>query len=101
MLADFPNLVPAGITPCTSPQLVGPGSSVALGREFCDHGIIRTRNNSGNSNYNGLQAEFRANNLFKQLTIRTGYTFSKNLDNVSEIFSTFGGANSIAFAQNT
>ena len=44
--------------------------------------------------------EFRANNLFKQLTIRSSYTFSKTLDNVSEIFSTFGGGNSVFFAQN-
>ncbi len=41
-----------------------------------------------------LQVEFRANNLFKQLTIRSAYTFAKTTDNVSEIFSTFGGANS-------
>ncbi len=100
---DFPNLVPAGVTPCTTPQLVlGPGQTAnsALGRENCAEGVIRNRTNSGFSNYNGFQAEFRANNLFKQLTIRTGYTFSKNLDNVSEIFGTFAGGNSIAFAQN-
>jgi len=100
LAADFPNLVPAGVTPCATSQLVGPGSSVAVGREFCNEGILRTRNNTGFSNYNAVQAEFRANNLFKQLTIRTGYTFSKNMDNVSEIFSTFGGATSNAFAQN-
>jgi len=100
LAADFPNLVPAGVTPCTASQLVGPGAGVALGREFCDQGLVRTRNNTGKSNYNALQTEFRANNLFKQLTIRTAYTFSKNLDNVSEIFSTFGGATSNAFAQN-
>jgi len=41
--------------------------------------VVRLRNNGGFSNYNGFQAEFRANNLFKQLTIRAGYTFSKNL----------------------
>ncbi len=100
---DFPNLVPAGVTPCTNPQLVlGPGqtANAALGRENCAQGVIRDRTNTGFSNYNGFQAEFRANNLFKQLTIRTGYTFSKNLDNVSEIFGTFAGGNSIAFAQN-
>ena len=103
---DFPNLIPAGITPCPLGTVVpGPGQSdtqnqLGAGRVHCDQGILRTRNNTGKSNYNGLQAEFRANNLFKQLTIRTGYTFSKNLDNVSEIFSTFGGANSNAFAQN-
>jgi len=100
---DFPNLVPAGVTPCTAPQVVlGPGQTVnpATGRENCALGVIRNRTNGGFSNYNGFQAEFRANNLFKQLTIRTGYTFSKNLDNVSEIFGTFAGGNSIAFAQN-
>ena len=34
-----------------------------------------------------FQAEFRANNLFKQLTIRSGYTFAKTTDNVNEIFT--------------
>jgi hypothetical protein len=100
---DFPNLVPAGVTPCTNPQVVlGPGQTKnpATGRENCNEGVLRLRSNGGFSNYNGFQAEFRANNLFKQLTIRTGYTFSKNLDNVSEIFSTGAGGNSIAFAQN-
>jgi Carboxypeptidase regulatory-like domain len=100
LAADFPNLVPAGITPCTTSQLVGAGSGAALGREFCNEGVVRSRNNTGFSNYHSLQAEFRANNLFKQLTIRTAYTYSKDLDNVSEIFSTFGGANTVAFAQN-
>ncbi|MGB8129625.1 MAG: carboxypeptidase regulatory-like domain-containing protein [Candidatus Angelobacter sp.] len=100
---DFPNVVPAGITPCTTPQIVlGPGQTVnpALGRENCSEGLVRLRTNGGFSNYNGFQAEFRANNLFKQLTIRAGYTFSKNLDNVSEIFSTGAGGATVAFAQN-
>jgi hypothetical protein len=100
---DFPNVVPAGVTPCTAPQIVlGPGqaSNSALGRENCGEGVVRLRSNGGFSNYNGFQAEFRANNLFHQLTIRTGYTFSKNLDNVSEIFSTGAGGTSISFAQN-
>lgn len=99
----FPNLVPAGITPCTAPQIVlGPGQTAnrALGRENCALGVVRLRSNTGFSNYNGFQAEFRANNLFKQLTIRAGYTFSKNLDNVSEIFSTGGAGSTISFAQN-
>jgi hypothetical protein len=47
-----------------------------------------------------LQLEFRATNLFKQLTMRTSYTWSKTLDNVSEIFSTGAAGNSNAFAQN-
>ncbi|HEX3155633.1 MAG TPA: carboxypeptidase regulatory-like domain-containing protein [Candidatus Angelobacter sp.] len=99
----FPNLVPAGVTPCTTPQvLLGPGQTKnpATGRENCALGVTRLRTNGGFSNYNGFQAEFRANNLFKQLTIRAGYTFSKNLDNVSEIFSTGAGGATVAFAQN-
>ena len=94
---------PAGVQPCTSSSiLLGPGQTLnpALGRVNCDAGILLTRNNGGFSNYNGVQAEFRANNLFKQLTMRLGYTYSRNLDNVSEIFSTFGAGNSLAFAQN-
>jgi carboxypeptidase family protein len=95
--ADFPNLVPSNITPCPASQAV---VAAAIGRVNCNLGVQRNRTNGGTSDYHSLQTEFRANNLFKQLTIRTGYTWAKNLDNVSEIFATFGGANSIPFAQN-
>ncbi len=96
---DFPNLV-QGLTPCPATQQIGPGAGTDVGRVHCGIGVQRSRNNSGYSNYQGLQLEFRANNLFKQLTIRSGYTWSKNLDNVSEIFSTFGGGNTSTWAQN-
>jgi hypothetical protein len=97
LFADFPNLVPAGETPCPASQAVVPS---AVGRINCNEGILRTRANSGYSNYNALQAEFRANNLFHQLTFKTSYTHAKTLDNVSEIFSTFGGGNSSFIYQN-
>jgi hypothetical protein len=100
LATDFPNLVPAGLTPCATSQLVGPGASVAVGRVNCAEGILRQRTNTGYSNYNALQTEFRANNMFKQLTVRAAYTFSKTLDNVSEIFSTFGGGNTTFTSQN-
>jgi phage tail protein X len=101
LAADFPNLLPPGTpAPCTTSQLVGPGASAALGREFCNEGVVRERTNTGFSNYNALQTEFRANNLFKQLTLRASYTFSKTQDNVSEIFSTFGGGNTTFTSQN-
>jgi len=93
----FPNLVPPGLTPCPASSAFAP---VATGRINCNEGIVRQRSNTGYSNYNALQTEFRANNLFKQLTIRSSYTFSKTLDNVSEIFSTFGGGNSSFIYQN-
>jgi hypothetical protein len=94
---DFPNLVPSGLTPCPAASAAIPS---AVGRIDCNNGILLTRNNQGYSYYNALQVEFRANNLFKQLTLRTAYTYSKTLDNVSEIFSTFGGGNSLTLAQN-
>jgi hypothetical protein len=94
---------PAGLTGCATPQVqLGPGQTVnpALGRADCSKGLLLERNNGGYSNYNGLQAEFRANNLFKQLGVRAAYTFSHTLDNVSEIFSSGVGGNTLAFAQN-
>jgi hypothetical protein len=97
LAASFPNLVPAGLTPCPATQAVVP---TAVGRVNCNEGVLRQRTNTGVSNYNAAQVEFRSNDLFKQLTIRTSYTFSKNLDNVSEIFSTFGAGNTTFISQN-
>lgn len=97
LATQFPNLVPSGLTPCPASQAF---AAVAVGRVNCNEGVVLTRNNGGYSYYNGVQVEFRANNIFKQLTLRTGYTFSKTLDNVSEIFSTGGGGNTLTFAQN-
>jgi hypothetical protein len=94
---------PAGLTGCTSSQvLLGPGQTVnpALGRADCSKGLVLERNNGGFSNYHGLQAEFRANNLFKQLGIRAAYAYSRTLDNVSEIFSSGVAGTTLAFAQN-
>jgi hypothetical protein len=95
----FPNLVP-GLTPCPTTQQVGPGAGTDVGRVNCGVGVLRSRTNTGYSYYNGLQLEFRTINLFKQLTMRTSYTWAKTLDNSSEIFSTGAAGNSNAFAQN-
>jgi hypothetical protein len=96
----FPNLVPAGITPCATTQQIGPGAGTDIGRVSCGNGVLRSRTNTGFSNYNGLQLEFRANNIFKQLTVRSSYTWSKTLDNASEIFSTGAAGTTNAFSQN-
>jgi hypothetical protein len=104
----FPQFVPPGLTPCPATnQVLGPGQlqGTDVGRVNCGPGIVRTRQNSAFSNYQGVQVEYRANNIFKQLTFRTGYTYSKTLDNVSEIFGTetsfgLGAGTTIAFPQN-
>jgi Carboxypeptidase regulatory-like domain len=102
LLQDFPGLIPnaAALTPCATTQQVGPGAGSDVGRVSCGLGVVRARTNGGFSNYNALQTEFRANNLFKQVTLRAGYTFSKNLDNVSEIFATGTAGNTLFAAQN-
>jgi hypothetical protein len=93
--ADFPKLLPAGVTPCTDPAIPS-----ALGRENCDEGVIRRRTNSAYSDYDGLELEFRTNNLWHQLTLRANYTYSKTTDNADEIFGTFSTGSAIAFSQN-
>lgn len=94
---SFPSLVPGGLTPCAPANAQVPQ---AIGRVNCNEGVVRSRNNGAFSDYQGLQLEFRASNLFDQLTMRTGYTFSKDLDNTSEVFGTFTAGNTVAFAQN-
>ena len=103
--ADYPKLVPSNITPCATTAQVAPfapgtGAPNDIGRVKCGPGVLRIRNNGAYSDYHGVQVEFRANNLFKQLTVRTGFAFSKTTDNVSEIFGTGTAGTSSAFAQN-
>jgi hypothetical protein len=102
LLQDFPGLVPnaSSLTPCAATQQVGPGAGSDVGRVNCGLGVVRARTNGGFSSYNAVQTEFRATNIFKQVSLRAGYTFSKNLDNVSEIFATGTAGNTLFAAQN-
>ncbi len=92
--ADFPNALPSGVTPCTAPVI-----PTAAGRVNCNEGVIRERTNSAYSDYNGLEAELRTNNLWHQLSLHASYTYSKTTDNADEIFGTFGGGGTLAFSQ--
>jgi outer membrane receptor protein involved in Fe transport len=84
--AGFPSLAPAGTKPV-------PGSacaSVADNNEACagrlnNEGLIATRANTAVSSYNALQVHYQAR-IFNQLSLGASYTFSKALDNSSEIF---------------
>ncbi|HEV2425861.1 MAG TPA: TonB-dependent receptor [Terriglobia bacterium] len=94
--AAFPNSIPSSITPCSEADAI---VSRAIGRVNCNLGIERLRTNTGVSDYQALQTELRATNLARQLTLRTAYTWSKTTDNVSEVYNTLGGGNTIAFSQ--
>ncbi len=64
--ADFPNLIPAGETPCTTPAIPS-----ALGRVDCNEGVVRQRTNTGYSDYDGVEIEFRTTNLWHQLSMKS------------------------------
>ncbi|HET7871327.1 MAG TPA: carboxypeptidase regulatory-like domain-containing protein, partial [Terriglobales bacterium] len=57
LATDFPNLVPAGLTPCPASQAAVPR---AIGRINCNQGVTVAVDNSASSDYHGLQLEFRA-----------------------------------------
>lgn len=96
LAASFPSLVPSGDTPCSSSEAVVPQ---AAGRVNCNLGVERVRTNTAVSDYQALQTQLRTTNLFHQLTMTTGYTWSKTTSNADEIFGSFAGGGTLAFAQ--
>ena len=94
----YPNLVPAGLTPCSAANASVPES---VGTVNCNQGVLLTRTNSAFSNYHSLQTELRLTRVWNQLTLKSAYTFSKTLDNASEIFATnaAGSTNSSSQSQ--
>src|ERR1700693_2275132 len=91
----FSSFIPAGVTPCATPGTPGFAGQYA----DCNFTNVRNRDNTAWSSYNGLQNQLRIRD-WHGLSGGFSYTFSKTLDNSSEIFSTFSGGNSIAGAQN-
>lgn len=83
----FANLLPPGVTPAP-----------ISGRATDDFRLLRIRGNTAASTYHGLQSELRGT-MWHQLTHGISYTYSHNIDNVSEVF-TFAGSGSAAFSQN-
>ncbi len=89
----FSNVLPAGVTPT-----VNPACSACAGRVVPDYGVIRLRDNSGHSTYNGLQTTYNIRDLFHQLTVQASFTWSKTMDNISEVYS-FISSGSVVLAQ--
>ena len=93
----YPQLIPAGITPCPASQAALPE---LIGRVNCTGAaLIRERTNTGYSDYHGLQTEFRSTHLWNQLTLKSAYTFSKTTDNASEIGATLAAGGTFAISQ--
>jgi outer membrane receptor protein involved in Fe transport len=83
----FPNLVPPGVTPltCTDNPATPDNEAACNGRIF-PVGLRRSRENTAQSIYHGLQTHYEGR-LYNQLSVGISYTFSKALDNASEVFS--------------
>ena len=96
LVNDYPNLVPAGLTSCPASQAAVPE---AVGTINCNQGVLLNRTNSAFSNYHALQTELRLNRVWNQLTLKSAYTFSKTLDNASEIFGNLAGGSTNSASQ--
>lgn len=92
----FPALF-AGKTYCTDPTQ--PGYNGGNGRVNCANGNVRTRTNTSFIIYNALQTSVNTRS-YHGLTANLGYTWSRAIDNASEIFGTNGAGATVAFSQN-
>lgn len=83
----------SGATLCTDQTQTG------YTRPNCNYNAVNTVSNTAFLLYNGLQSSLTLRN-FHHFTGTASYTYSRAIDNVSEIFSTAGGGTTNAFAQN-
>jgi outer membrane receptor protein involved in Fe transport len=94
----FPNVIPSGIRPltCTDNPATPDNEAVCNGRIY-PFGQARERINGAQNIYHSLQ--LRYDGRLRDVTYGLTYTWSKNLDNASEVFN-FAGGNTITVAQN-
>jgi len=98
----FPQFL-QGLTPvnCVDDPATPDLENACNGRAVAGLGIIRSRENTATSTYHGLQTRINGR-LAKQLTYGAAYTWSKALDNASEIFSFgegFGAADPLNYGK--
>lgn len=92
VVVDFPafkQFIPSGFTPVHCVDVVGTPDieSACNDRLLAGHGRISARENTAQSTYNSLQARYNGRLLKNSLTFGASYTFSKTIDNASEIFA--------------
>jgi hypothetical protein len=90
-----PDPIPAGVTPCATPGAPGFASK----RVDCNFTNLRVRGNNAYGHYNALQTQLKLMS-WHGFTSLAAYTWSKNIDNNSEIFSKFAGNQAAPAAQN-
>jgi hypothetical protein len=80
---------------CVNDPATPDNEGICNGRVLAGRGLIRNRENTAQSLYHSLQSRLDTK-MFNQLSMGMSYTFSKALDNASEVFS----ANESAGPQN-
>ena len=91
--------LPAGVTPCSAAGAAAGAGAGATGRVDCNFTNLRVRGNGAWSIYHGLQNELRIRS-WHHLTANFAYTWSKAIDNVSEVFAVTTGGISNPAPQN-
>jgi hypothetical protein len=95
--AAFPNVVnPASLCSAANSTLAG---GADIGFLNCGHTSVDQVGNTAFSQYQSLQTNLTTRN-YHGVTATFAYTWSHNIDNSSEIYSTGVGGNTIAYAQN-
>lgn len=92
--AGFQNVIPAGLTPCTTASTPG----ATAGFVDCNRTNVVTLGNTGFSNYNSLQSRLSIEH-WHGTTAGISYTWSKDIDNISEIYATLSGGNTTNYSQ--
>ena len=92
--AGFQNVIPSGLTPCTTAG--APGATA--GFVDCNRTDVVTLGNTGYSNYNSLQSRLSVEH-WHGVTAGATFTWSKDIDNISEIYATFSGGNTTNYSQ--
>jgi len=93
--SGFQNVIPSGLTPCSTPGAPG----FTLGNVNCNFTNVQQFANTASSNYNGLQSELRIGG-WRGLSATASYTYSKAIDNASEVYSSLGGGSTLNAEQN-
>ncbi len=94
--AAFPNIVNPGSL-CSAANSTLSGADV--GFLNCGHTSVDEVKNTAFSQYESVQTNLLTHS-FHGITANIAYTWSHNIDNTSEVYSTGSGGNTIAYAQN-
>lgn len=95
-MLDVAEAYPGVISPS---QFCTDTSAIGYGRLDCNKTKVRERANTAFSIYNGLQLNATTRN-YHHMTGTFAYTYSRTIDNASEVFGTLAGGSTVAFAQN-